>query len=205
MTFAKLKTADQSPTTVQEFRAWLLDKMKKAKFERDHPCRDEQTFEECGRIVAECGDVAADVGFPDLYDESFNVASWGGDSGPTCTPEVAISYVSNCIGRCQTALSNPDTAIIGAQASRPGRSARRADNLPAPSSPSEKAYSWYKAAESNLGSKITDQEAYDWAVPHALDEGVRLPKFLTWTRYLRTARKARGDQKHWHREVPQNN
>ncbi|MCG3179635.1 MAG: hypothetical protein BIFFINMI_01976 [Phycisphaerae bacterium] len=65
-----------------------------------------------------------------------------------------------------------------------------------PLEPAErKAYQQYAYAVEQSAMPITkDREAYDWLAAH-LDSGDKLPAYETWTRYLRSARKALGEQK----------
>ena len=60
----------------------------------------------------------------------------------------------------------------------------------------------------NVGTHVTDREAYDWlrdtGLPDERDEpqlagefeGYQLPPFPTWSRYVRCARKTLGQQKY---------
>jgi hypothetical protein len=58
------------------------------------------------------------------------------------------------------------------------------------------AFKQYQLAVSSgtLASNPTDREAYDWCTGH--NDGDPLPRFETWARYLREARRAHGTQKH---------
>jgi hypothetical protein len=74
----------------------------------------------------------------------------------------------------------------------------------------QKAYYTYAHAETKLG-KTTDRQAYQWLTDNGLPDekdspevakelaGYKLPSFATWSKQLRTARKALGEQKHTRR------
>ena len=68
-----------------------------------------------------------------------------------------------------------------------------------------KAYSALEYAESKKGQSLKDREAYDWLRENGIDQNegdsgelteYKLPPFDTWTRYVRTAREALGEQKY---------
>lgn len=58
----------------------------------------------------------------------------------------------------------------------------------------EKAYRQYLFAAERLGPDVTDRDAYDWLEKHP-DGDDELPSFDTWSKYVRTARKAHGQPK----------
>jgi hypothetical protein len=73
----------------------------------------------------------------------------------------------------------------------------------------QKAYYTYAYAEMNLGT-ATGRQAYGWLTANGLPDedspklakvltGYKLPSFATWSRQVRTARKALGEQKHTQR------
>ena len=73
-----------------------------------------------------------------------------------------------------------------------------------------KAYLSFLYAEAKKQRRLEDQEAYDWFKEHDIDvdEGTsgeladyELPVFDTWSRQLRTARKALGEQKYTPRQA----
>ena len=61
----------------------------------------------------------------------------------------------------------------------------------------EVAYESYQHAESKIGEKITDKQAYEHLKEHGVEStgDFKLPAFETWQRYLRHARKHHSTQK----------
>jgi len=81
------------------------------------------------------------------------------------------------------------------------RYAKRAKLAPAV----RKAYLSFLYAEARNEKRLEDREAYDWLREHGIDPAeeesgeladYKLPAFDTWSRHLRTARKAVGEQKY---------
>jgi hypothetical protein len=75
----------------------------------------------------------------------------------------------------------------------------------------QKAYYAFLYAEAKNEKRLEDIEAYNWLQEHGIDPKTetcgeladyQLPAFDTWSRYLRTARKAVGEQKYTPRRVP---
>lgn len=69
----------------------------------------------------------------------------------------------------------------------------------------QKAYLSFVYAESKREKRLEDREAYDWLIEYGIDASkgeagelvdYGLPAFATWSRYLREARKATGEQKY---------
>jgi hypothetical protein len=176
-------------------RQTLLELLVRVEHEKVHPGHDCVSLQEtCGSIVRQAGEVMALAGQVDLFEESYLIVAPEidlpefGVCAALAGPSEAREFINKCIGRMgenQSDCPNYDA-----------RKRRLRNHVSKHLPPCHQiAYDQYQEAAQAHGGFLNDERAYELANLRHRD----MPKFDSWVRYVRAARKHYNNKKNYPR------
>jgi hypothetical protein len=184
--------------TVRSLNDWLLETMDRVDELENLEKPKAADFKTCGGLVHQAGDYAARLGFTSLYEKSLALAVVGTSRVAnkrefTCSPTTAQAYLCDCIAACRNEKSNlPARISIGSRSASEMTQDEKLDCYAI-------AYNQWKEAEYSFrdSGHVTDRVAYEFLIKQLDETDSPMPKFETWSKYVRTVRARLGEQKNW--------